>query len=86
MLSRRLMARPLRRYRSGTTWHVTSRTLEERFLLSLDPAVVSALGACLAKAAASYFVQVNSFVQMQNHLLSASAKPDGSGSENLHVS
>jgi REP element-mobilizing transposase RayT len=62
------MARPLRRYRPGTTWHVSTRTLEERFLLSLQPAVVSAIGACLAKAASTYFVRVNSFVQMQNHL------------------
>jgi REP element-mobilizing transposase RayT len=62
------MARPLRRYRPGTTWHVTSRTIEERFLLALEPAVVSAIGACLARAAATYFVHVNAFVQMNNHL------------------
>jgi REP element-mobilizing transposase RayT len=47
---------------------VTSCTLEERFLLSLVPEVVSAIGACLAKAASSYFIQVNSFTQMQSHL------------------
>jgi REP element-mobilizing transposase RayT len=61
------MARPLRRYRPGTTWHVTSRTIEERFLLALEPAVVSAIGACLARAAATYFVHVNAFVQMEDH-------------------
>lgn len=62
------MARPLRRFRSGTTWHISTRTLEERFLLSLDPAVVSAIGACLAKAASAYFVSVHAVVQMGNHL------------------
>jgi REP element-mobilizing transposase RayT len=61
------MARPLRRFKPGTTWHVSTRTLEEKFLLALTPEVVSAIGAGLAKAASAYFVRVHAICQMEDH-------------------
>jgi REP element-mobilizing transposase RayT len=62
------MARPLRRPQPKTTWLVTSRTLHEEFLFTLDPGLVSALGACIAIAARRYFLQVHALVFLQNHL------------------
>ncbi len=61
------MPYPIRRFVPGTIHHVTSRTLDEIFLLAPDPEVVEIFGACLAKTAKAHDIDVYSGLCMSDH-------------------
>lgn len=63
------MGRPLRLLSPATTWFVTTRCVDARFLLRPDPDLNAAVGLCLARACRRYpAVQLLGFIAMSNHL------------------
>ncbi|MEM7231588.1 MAG: hypothetical protein AAF517_05420 [Planctomycetota bacterium] len=51
----------------GTTYHVTRRTLQQRFLLIPDRIIRNTFIFCLAYAASKFGILVHAFVSMSNH-------------------
>jgi len=63
------MGRPLRLLTPATTWFVTTRCVDARFLMRPDPDMNTALGFCLARACRRYpGIQLLGFVALSNHL------------------
>ncbi|QQR88713.1 MAG: transposase [Myxococcales bacterium] len=61
------MPRPLRRLLPEEAYFVTNRTFEQRFFFKPSNKVNEIIGRCLAKAIATYEIQLFAFVFMANH-------------------
>lgn len=63
------MGRPLRLLLPGTTWFVTTRCIDARFLLRPDPHLNATIATCLARALRRYpAISLLGFVALSNHL------------------